>query len=329
MSTPLRWGILATGGIARLQTSDLLTAGLTVAAVGSRSMDSARSFAAEFGIPRAYGSYQELCESPDVDIIYVATPHPVHMDNALMALDAGKHVLVEKAFTINAGQARAIMDRAAEQGLFVMEAMWTRFLPMMVRIREIIGAGGIGRPRVLLADHNQWLPIEKARRVQDPELGGGALLDLGIYPLSFAWDLFGEPAEMQVSGTLTERGVDEMIGVLLRYADGAQAVLHTGSLTPGPNTAAVVGDAGRIEIDAVWYSHSSFSHYDREGRLLERYTEQIEGRGMQYQAMEVERCIREGLTESPRMPLSQTVALMEQMDEIRRRVGVRYPDEQG
>ena len=327
MDTPLRWGILATGGIARLQTADLQTAGLTVSAVGSRSQESASAFAREFGIPQAYGSYRELCESPDVDIIYVATPHPMHMENALLALEAGKHVLVEKAFTINAGQARAVAEASARRGLFVMEAMWTRFLPMMERVRAIIRAGGIGQPRVLLADHNQWLPIEKARRVQDPELGGGALLDLGIYPLSFAWDLFGRPTEMQVSGTLTSRGVDEMIGVLLIYPDGAQAVLHTGSLTPGPNTASIVGDAGRIDIDPVWYNQTSFTHYDRAGERVERYTETITGRGMQYQAMEVERCIREALPESPRMPMSHTLALMEQMDEIRRRVGVSYPDE--
>ncbi len=327
MSNNVRWGILATGGIARQFTSDLRTAGCDVSGVGSRSEESAKRFARDFDIQQAYGSYAELCTSTGVDVIYVATPHPMHVDNALLAIKSGKHVLLEKPFTLNATEAERIRDAAVERGVFVMEAMWTRFLPTMQRVFQIIAAGGIGTPRVLLADHNQYLPWEKARRVQDPELGGGGLLDLGIYPLSFANRIFGDPARITARGTLTEHGVDEMVAMTLEYDDRSQAVLHSGSLTPGPNTATVVGTDGRIEIDAIWYNQTSFTQYDREGSVVERYTDTVAGRGMQYQALEVERCITAGLRESPTMTVEETISIMRTMDEIRRQIGVVYPQE--
>jgi predicted dehydrogenase len=295
--------------------------------VGSRSQDSADRFAAEYSIPNAHGSYEALCASPDVDAVYVATPHPMHADNAILAIEHGKHVLVEKPFTLNATEAEQIREAASRRGVFVMEAMWTRFLPMMRRIMEIVESNAIGTPRVLLADHNQYLPWEKARRVQDPELGGGALLDLGIYPLSFANRVFGDPATVTARGTLTEHGVDEMVAMTLEYGDGAQAVLHTGSLTAGPNTAALIGTDGWIAIDSVWYNQTTFSRYDREGAVVERYTDRVDGRGMQYQALEVERCVAVGETESPTMSLAETVSIMRTMDEIRRQIGVIYPQE--
>jgi predicted dehydrogenase len=327
MAHTLRWGILATGLIADLQTTDLKTAGLTVTAVGSRSRESADRFADRFDIPNRHDSYEKLCADPEVDIIYVATPHPMHAENAVMALEAGKHVLVEKAFTVNAAEARRIIDTAAARGLFAMEAMWTRFLPMMSRVMEIVEAGGIGAPRVLIADHNQYIPYERAARLHEPELGGGALLDLGIYPLSFASCVFGTPEGITARATLTDLGVDLLTAIILEYGSGAQSSIHTGFMTPGPNVASLVGDNGRIDIDSVWYNQTSFTHRDRAGEVVEGYTDTIEGRGMQYQALEVERCIRAGLGESPVMPLSESLAIMETMDEIRRQIGVTYPSE--
>ncbi len=327
MSKKIGWGIIGTGGIAALQVQDLLTTGLHVAAVGSRTKKKSEKFATTFSIPNHHGSYQKLVSDPSVDVVYVATPPPMHAANALMAIEAGKHVLVEKPFTINAGEAREIMNAAAEKGVFVMEAMWTRFLPMMIAVMKRIDAGKIGTPRVLLADHNQYIPRSKAVRLHDPELGGGALLDLGIYPLSFASALFGTPKEITARAVLTEQGVDEMTAMICEYESGAQASLHTGFLTPGPNVASVVGTSGRIDIDTVWYNQTTFTRYDRSGRVEERYTDSIKGRGMQYQALEVERCIAKGLKESPTMPLSESVSIMETMDEIRRQIGVVYPSE--
>jgi predicted dehydrogenase len=327
MAHTLRWGILATGLIADLQTADLLRAGLTVTAVGSRTQASADRFGERYGIPHRHGSYEALCADPSVDIIYVATPHPMHVDNAVMALEAGKHVLVEKAFTVNAAEAQRIVAAATAGKRFAMEAMWTRFLPTMVRAMEIVRGGGIGTPRVLIADHNQYLPYDGHERLHEPELGGGAILDLGIYPLSLANRVFGAPARITARGTLTNLGVDELAAIILEYSSGAQSSIHTGFLTPGPNVASIIGDAGRIDIDSVWYTQTSFTHRDQQGAVVERYTETIEGRGMQYQALEVERCIGAGLLESPVMPLSETLSIMETMDEIRRQIGVVYPSE--
>ncbi len=325
MNKAYGWGIIGTGGIAALQTRDLITAGLSVAAVGSRTAKAAEEFGDRFEIARRHGSYEALAADPAVDIVYVATPHPMHADNALVAIEAGKHVLVEKPFALDAVQARRVAQAARAKGVFVMEAMWTRFLPSMVRVMECIGSGAIGTPRVLLADHNQFIPRSRAVRLHEPALGGGALLDLGIYPLSFASRIFGTPATITARGTLTDLGVDELTSIILEYESGAHASLNTGFLTPGPNVASIVGTEGRIDIDAVWYTHTSFTRYDRSGAAVERYREPIEGRGMQYQAYEVERCIGEGVPESPTMPLDESIEIMETMDEIRRQIGVEYP----
>ncbi len=325
MSTHYGWGVIGTGGIAALQVQDLITAGLHVSAVGSRSQKTAEAFGDRFDIPKRHGSYEALVADSTVDIVYVATPHPMHAENAVLAIEAGKHVLVEKSFTVTADEARRIADAARGNDVFVMEAMWTRFLPSIVRAVELIRSNAIGEPRVLLADHNQYIPYSKAARLHEPELGGGALLDLGVYPISFASYLFGRPQTVTAKGTLTKLGVDELTAMIFEYASGAQASMHTGFLTPGPNVASVIGTEGRIDIDAVWYTQTGFTHYDQAGAVVERYDEKIQGRGMQYQALEVERCLREGLTESPVMPINESIEIMATMDEIRRQIGVEYP----
>src|SRR6478735_6619452 len=211
----LRWGILGPGGIARAFTSDLRTAGLDVVAVGSRRLESAEAFAADFGIPRAHGSYEELVADPDVDIVYIATPHPMHAANALLALEAGKHVLVEKPFTLTAAEAETVRDAAVERGLLAMEAMWTRYLPHMIRIREIVASGALGEIRALSADHTQRISSDPAHRLNALELGGGALLDLGVYPVSFAWDILGEPLTVAASARQGETGADTEIATIM------------------------------------------------------------------------------------------------------------------
>jgi len=320
------WGIIGTGWIASLQTADLQRAGCRVAAVGSRQQATSEAFGERYNIPHRHGSYDSLVQDPEVDIVYVATPHPMHLENALAAIAGGKHVLVEKAFTIDAAGARRIVAAAHAAGVFAMEAMWTRFLPSMARVVELVHSGAIGTPRVLLADHNQYIPYDRAPRVHELRLGGGALLDLGIYPISFASRLFGTPVAVTAKATLTKLGADEITSGIFEYSNGAQTVFQAGFLAPGPNVATIIGSDGYIVLDGVWYTQTSFTLYDRDSRIVERYTEKIDGRGMQYQALEVERCVRQGLTESPTMPLHETVSIMETMDAIRSQIGLVYPD---
>lgn len=324
---PIRWGILGTGFIARSQVADLVNCGFTVSAVGSRSAATAQAFAAEFDIPRAHGSYQDLVDDPEVDAVYIATPHPLHAANSLLALRAGKHVLIEKSFTINAAEAIAVVEAGESAGLVVMEAMWTRFLPHMSRIREIISAGTLGEVRTLLADHNQDLPKDPAHRINNPVLGGGALLDLAIYPVSFAFDLFGAPNVVKAIATKTATGVDRQNAILLGYAGGQQAVLQSCIDTAGPNTAVIIGTKGRIEIDSVWYSPTSFTVFGADNAVMERFEVPVEPRGMQFQAWEFERRIREGDISPAILPPGESVSIMRTLDEVRAQIGLTYPGE--
>jgi len=327
--TGLRWGILATGGIATAFASDLRTAGLDLVAVGSRSQASADEFARRFDIPRAHGSYAALAEDPEVDIIYVATPHPMHHEDARLALQNGKHVLVEKAFTLNRAEAEDLQRLGAENGLLVMEAMWTRYLPHMVRLREIIAEGTLGEIRSVSADHTQSLPTDPAHRLNDLALGGGALLDLGIYPISFIWDVLGEPVGITATARLIETGADAEVATIMTHADGAISTSLSSSRTVGPNTAVVLGTAARIEIDRIWYTPTSFRVVAADGAVLERYESQVEGRGMQYQALAAEGAVAAGDTAGALLPLptAESVAIMGTLDEIRRQIGVVYPSE--
>ncbi|MDQ0076212.1 Gfo/Idh/MocA family protein [Arthrobacter oryzae] len=320
----IRWGILGTGFIADLQTQDLLENGFTVQAVGSRSMESSRAFGDKYSIPTAHDSYEALVADPDVDVIYVATPHPFHHANALLALNAGKHVLVEKAFTINAREAREIVELAGSKGLVALEAMWSRFLPHMIRLREIIRDGTIGEIRKVIASHNQNLPKDPAHRLNDPALGGGALLDLGVYPVSFAFDIFGTPETIRASASMTATGVDRQTAAIFEYAGGRQAILDCELDAAGPNRAVVIGTEGWIDIEATWYNPTPFTVFDTHGNVLERFDQPVNSRGMQFQAAELERLVSEGATAGSILPPGETVAIMAAMDEIRRQIGLSY-----
>jgi predicted dehydrogenase len=320
----VRWGILGTGFIAGLQVADLIGNGFTVQAVGSRSLDSAARFAGEFHVATAYGSYEDLVGDPEVDVVYVSTPHPFHYENALLALNAGKHVLIEKPFAMNAWQAREIVDLAESKGLVALEAMWTRYLPHMVRIRELVRSGGLGDVRTVIADHNQNLPKDPLHRLNNPELGGGALLDLGIYPVSFAFDVLGAPANIRAMASMTSTGVDRQTAMIFEYGDGQQALLHCALDTAGPNRASIIGTGGSIEIDSVWYTPTPFTRYDADGNVVERFEEPVTGRGMQYQAWELERLIRTRATANDVLSARESVLVMETMDDVRRQIGLRY-----
>jgi predicted dehydrogenase len=323
----LRWGILGPGGIAHAFTADLIQNGLIVQAVGSRQLIKAQEFADEFDIANAHGSYEDLVADPDVDVIYIATPHPFHADNALLALNAGKHVLVEKPFTLNQAEAERVVARADELGLVVLEAMWTRFLPHMVRLREILAEGLLGELVGVVADHTQSLPQNPEHRINNLELGGGALLDLGIYPVSFTVDVLGIPDTIQASAAFAETGADSTVATVFGYEGGRTATSFSTSTAKGTNVASVLGTRGRIDLDAVWYSPTTFRRYDADGELQETYTSTVVGRGMHYQALELERLVAEGHLSGAILPTSETIAIMGVLDEVRRQIGLVYPGE--
>lgn len=325
--TGLRWGILATGGIAHSFARDLRTAGLDLQAVGSRRPEAARAFAEEFSIPRAHASYEELVADPDVDILYVATPHPMHAENALLALEHGKHVLIEKPFTLTGAEAVAVRDAARARGLLAMEAMWTRYLPHMIRVHEIIAAGTLGEIRAVFADHTQRISADPGHRLNALELGGGALLDLGIYPVSFAWDVLGAPQSVKATARLGDTGADTEVATMFTHASGAVSTTLSASRSAGPNTAHIVGTEARIDIDRVWYTPTSFRVTAPDGTVIEEFTSDVEGRGMQFQALAAEEIIASGRTDSDRLPIDESVAIMQTLDEVRGQIGLRYPQE--
>ena len=324
--SPIRWGILSTGHIAQSFVLDLQRLpDHAVVAVGSRSLASANAFADRFNIAHRFGSYFELVNDPDVDAIYVATPHPMHHENTLMALDASKPVLCEKVFAMNKAQASEMVAKAREKQLLLMEAMWTRSLPHIRRVREIVAAGTIGKVISIQADHGQWFAEDPAFRLFAPELGGGALLDLGIYPVSFAHMILGSPSQITARATKAFTGVDEQTSVILDYSSGAQAILTTTLAAATPNRAVIVGTEGRIEIDRTFYAPSTFRVISRTGEIVDGWEKRYLGGGLREQAAEFARCLRAGELESPTITLDETVAIMGVMDEIRKQIGLTYP----
>jgi predicted dehydrogenase len=316
MTEPLGWGLIGTGGIAGTFAADLtFTESGRAAAVGSRSMDSANRFADRFGIPNRHASYEDLVADPDVDVVYIATPHPLHHANALLALRAGKPALVEKAFTMNAAEAEELVAVARAAGLFLMEAMWTRFLPHIAEVRRLLAEGALGEIVTVTADHGQWFAQDPEFRLFAPELGGGALLDLGVYPVSFASMVLGKPDRIVTLIDPAFTGVDGQTSMLFGYASGAQAVLTCTLSAKTPTRGAIVGADARIEIDGDFYAPTSFDLISRMGERT-RFEAPDEGRGLWHEAEEVARCLREGLQESPLMPLDESVEIMQTMDAV-------------
>lgn len=325
----IRWGILATGGIAAAFTADLLELkeDAEVVAVASRNDASARAFAERFGIPRAYGTWTDLADDQDVDVVYVATPHSAHRIASGLCLSAGRHVLCEKAFTVNAVEARELVDLARANRRFLMEAMWSYCNPVIRRVAGLVRDGAIGEVRAVHADFGIAGPFGPTHRLRDPAQAGGALLDLGVYPVSFAHLLLGEPDEVQAWARLTEEGVDANTGMLLGYESGAVAVLSCSITAATPTTAAVTGSAGRIELPHGFFHADRFVLH-RDGHEPEEFTAPHDGlHGLQHEAAEVMRCLRAGELESPLVPLDGSLAVMRTLDTIRDRIGVRYAGE--
>lgn len=327
MSTDFRWGILASGGIAQAFARDLsYFNNHIVAAVGSRSQESADAFAAEFPGCVAHGSYEDLVNDPSLDAIYVATPHPYHVSNTVLALNAGKPVLCEKPFTINAKEAREMKTAADANGVALMEAMWARFLPHMHKVREIVASGILGDIWAVEADHGQRLSDYANPRHWEPSLGGGALLDLGIYPISFAHMVLGKPDSITSSATFTDKGVDASSTAIFNYKSGAQAILTSNMMVSTPCRATICGTLGKIEIDRTFYNPASMRVIMHDGTTTE-YPNDYKGHGLREQAKEFERVVRTGEMSSPILTPDESIEIMGSLDEIRRQIGLIYPSE--
>lgn len=324
-----RWGIISTGSIAnRFVKGAQSLPDTTVLAVGSRTQDTAEVFGERHGIERRYASYEALVADPDLDAIYIATPHPFHHENCLLCLEAGVPVLCEKPFTMNAAELEEVVALARAKQLFLMEGMWSRFMPATVRLHELLDAGVIGELQLLDIDFGFRAGFNPEGRLFAPALGGGALLDIGVYTLSFASMVLGPPQRIASMAHLGESGVDENAAMILGYEGGALTTISAAIRTSTPQRAVLNGTLGRITLQPpFWFpEHLTLEVYGKETTEMEL---PMNGNGFNHEAAEVARCMAAGQLESEIMPLDESLALMRTMDEIRAQWGLRYPMEEG
>nr|WP_270070806.1 Gfo/Idh/MocA family oxidoreductase [Streptomonospora mangrovi] len=322
----MRWGVLGTGAIAhRFMTGLRALPDAQVAAVGSRGAATAAEFARTWDIPRAHASYADLAADPGVDVVYVATPHSVHRDAAVLCLEAGRHVLCEKPLAVNAAQAEQMVQAARGAGRFLMEAMWTRFAPAMVRVRELVAEGAIGEVRMVSATIGGSVPYDPRSRLFDPALAGGALLDVGVYPVALAGEFLGEITGVEARATPAPTGVDAQVAVVLTGAGGALGLLGCSVQAHIPRRAAIVGTSGSIEL-ADWYCPTGLVLH-RAGAESEEMAFPHIANGFEYEAAEVQARLRAGELESPLMSWDESLRIARVLDEVRARVGVVYPGE--
>ena len=326
MSETIRWGVVGPGRIADKVTEDFPhVAGAEPVAVASRDLARAEEFAARHGIGRAHGSYRAIIEDPDVDVLYLTTPHPMHHAAALAALDAGKALLVEKAFTATVAGAVEVIERARSAGIFVMEAMWMRFQPAVVAVRELVAEGAVGDVRSVQADLGILRPWDPSDRLFSLELGGGAVLDLGVYPISFAQMLLGDPVRVTAGGSTFPTGVDAEAAVLLEFGDGRTATLTCSLLGELPGSARVFGTEGWIDV-LPRFHHPETIVLHRDGAEPETITRPPIGRGYAHELVEVTECLRGGRTESAVMPLADTLVVQDVMGQVLDQLGVRHSE---
>lgn len=317
-------GIIGAGWIADKMAEALSPlSDYCVYAIASRSLEKAAAFAERWNVPKAYGSYEEMLDDKDVDLVYIATPHSHHFPHAMLALEHGRHVLVEKAFTANAREAEILIRTAREKGLFITEAIWTRYMPLSHKVKEIMESGIIGEPRLLTA--TLCYMMEFKERILRPDLCGGALLDLGVYALNFARMYFGTDIVRTVSNCqLGETGMDMQECISLCFADGKMANLQAGALCLNDRQGIINGTEGYIRVDNI--NCPELIEVYRNYELVARYERPVEMvNGYEYQVYECRRCIEEGLPESPMMPHEETLSIMRQMDALRKEWGVEYP----
>jgi predicted dehydrogenase len=327
---PVRWGFLGAGGIAGKLAQDLAaTPGNVLAAVAARDLDRAENFAARFGPgdTRGYGDYRALVEDPDVDVIYIATTHPMHREQALLAIGAGKPVLIEKPVCLDAGDAAEVFEAAAAAGVFAMEAMWMRTNPLIRQAQRLIEDGAIGEVRSVRAEMGLGRPYDPAHRLYDLANGGGALLDLGVYPATFGWLFLGKPAGMAVTGTLAPTGADATVAMQWSYPDGRDAQLWCSAPIGGPYRGLILGTEGWLETEGRFHRPAGLVLHHAEGER--RFADPLDPAlpGYRPQIEEVERCLRAGLLASDLVPPADTIAILELLDAARAELGVRYPGE--
>ncbi len=329
MTHVVRWGILGTGKIARAFAKALQdTPDAVLAGVASRSLESARAFGAEFGVAACHGSYQALADAPDIDIIYIGTPHPQHAGNALMALHGGKAVLCEKPFTMNLREAEQVVALARAKKLFLMEAMWTRFMPALAEVKRIVASGEIGVPSQVSADFGFAATEDPLHRLNNPALGGGALLDLGIYPLSIAAALLGPVAAVKAQALLGPTGVDIHTGFTLVHEGGGMSICGCSLRARTPAELTIAGPLGHIRMNTMFHRATTITVALADGVSRTVQTPFL-GNGYVHEAIEVGRCLRAGLLESPVMTQDETLALMGVLDDARRQIGLRYAADEG
>ena len=324
---PVNWGILGPGRIAHRFAAGLRdAAGARLVAVGSRDASRAEAFAAQYGAAQAHGSYAALAADPAVDAIYVATPHPQHAPACRICLDAGKHVLCEKPLAVNAAEARAVAACARDRGVLLMEGMWTRFLPATAALRSLLQAGEIGTPAFLQSDLAFAATVDPASRLFAPELAGGALLDIGVYCVALASMVLGTPDAVTASAHLGATGVDERTAVALRYPSGAVAGLLCGITVSSPQVATIVGSEGQVTVASPFWCSEQLTVYRSDAAPEERRYP-LQGNGFNYEAEHFMELVRAGATDSPLMPLAESITISETLDAARRRIGLRYPFE--
>ncbi|HST49028.1 Gfo/Idh/MocA family protein [Jatrophihabitans sp.] len=326
--SPVRWGVLGAGGIAGKFCTDLVrTPGNVLAAVAARDAGRAADFAARFGAPRSYGSYAELAGDQDCDVVYIATTHPGHREQALLAITAGKAVLIEKPVCLNAADAREVFGAAAAAGVFAMEAMWMRTNPLIRQAQQLVADGAIGALASVRAELGLGRPYDPAHRLYDLANGGGALLDLGIYPVTFGWIFGGPPRSVAVTGTLAGTGSDATVAMQWSYPDGRDAQLWCSAPLAAPFRGLLVGTEGWIRTEGRFYRPTALTVCvaGEESRI----EDPLEPGDFGYspEIAEVARCLRAGLTESPLVPAADTVAILDLLDGARAELGVRYPGE--
>lgn len=323
----IKWGILGTGKIANRFAQGLAVIPDAVSyAVGSRNKKRAEAFAQEYGFVKVHGSYEELFEDEEIDIIYIASPHPWHFEHASRALENGKPVLCEKPITVNAKEGQSLINIAEEKGLFLMEALWTRFLPSIVALQKYIKAGHIGEIKRIKADFSFVAPDDPSHRTYNPDYAGGALLDIGIYPINLAYILMGDdPVKVESLVSKAKTGVDETGTYQLQYANDVIAELSASFATDFQKDAYILGTKGMIHLPLFWKAHEFFVH--RKEQEVEHFQYPYEASGLQFQAMEAMRCLREGKYESPVMPWRESLRILKLMDQLRQMWGLKYPFE--
>jgi predicted dehydrogenase len=327
MNQTIRWGIIGPGNIARKFATGLQALpDATLLAVASRSHDNAQRFGKEYGVSHRYDSYEALVSDPEVDAVYIATPHTGHYEHTLLCLNHNKAVLCEKPLAINTGQVKKMIALAQEKRLFFMEALWTKFLPSIRQIRKLIAEGAIGEVRTVQADFGFRTDASPAGRLLNSALGGGSVLDIGIYPIFLATTLLGRPTQVKALAQMTTTGVDAQCSMSLAYENGAVATLLSTIVSTTPTQAYIAGSRGSIQLHPRWYAPASFTLF-QDGKEPVLVSPEYLGNGYNYEAEEVMHCLREGRTESELMSHSDSLLLMEVMDWVRKEAGIQYTED--